>query len=317
MTRDQEWQMNPLSKYVTQDQWKKIAQDTSPYHGQGLKIQTLVINTQSTQDCERARQTLLQMRNIQGGQDIENLCTQAYKDHPWVSITVVEPARRDQLEIPIDIRPDEGIGREVFNFGLMGTGMMGILLALPPSVTKWDDSKSKNDILQKWKTNVTSAPVLDKDEWAVNYVGHPVSGAAYYVVARHLNYSVLDSFKFSFLMSTFFWEYGFEAVIEKPSIQDLIITPVIGSLLGEIFYQSAKKIEANDGKVMGSKGLGTVSMFILNPAGSISKKINHVYDTKLVKQSSTSFVMATRDRDSMNPGMGKSTYAGFQLMFKF
>ena len=71
-------------------------------------------------------------------------------------------------------------------------------------------------------------------------------------------------------------EYGFEALIEKPSIQDLIITPIIGSIMGEIFYQWSQKIKQNNGQVLGSNRMGSVMLFILSPGVAISKKINQI-----------------------------------------
>ncbi|MFZ2890098.1 DUF3943 domain-containing protein, partial [Sulfuricurvum sp.] len=52
-------------------------------------------------------------------------------------------------------------------------------------------------------------------------------------MARNDGLSIGESAAFSTLMSTFFWEYGYEAFAEVPSIQDLIFTPLVGSLFGE------------------------------------------------------------------------------------
>ncbi|WP_203249645.1 MULTISPECIES: DUF3943 domain-containing protein [Cysteiniphilum] len=64
------------------------------------------------------------------------------------------------------------------------------------------------------------------------YIGHPYAGAIYYMAARDSGFGEFESFLYSAFISTFFWEYGVEAFAEVPSIQDLIVTPVDGWLLG-------------------------------------------------------------------------------------
>jgi multisubunit Na+/H+ antiporter MnhG subunit len=61
------------------------------------------------------------------------------------------------------------------------------------------------------------------------------------------------------------WEYVFEAVAERPSIQDLIITPVVGSLLGEAIHRTTTRMRQN-----GTNILEKVFITLLNPAGAIS-----------------------------------------------
>ncbi|MFP5520269.1 MAG: DUF3943 domain-containing protein [Bdellovibrionia bacterium] len=313
------WYGNPMSQYLTKEQWQKVYRDTQLGFNKAA-VQTLYINTLDPQGCKKAQQTLLSLSNWRTNQDIHQLCT-PNKEFPWVSVTVVRPVGPNEVvtetRVDVDLRPSEpGLAQETFNFGIMGAGFMLFLAALPEKLTQWDKDQDSH-LLDKWKENVKHKPVIDKDEWAVNWIGHTVSGAAYYVVARHMNYSRLDSAIYTFMMSTFFWEYGLEAVAEKPSIQDLIITPVLGSLLGEVFYTTYKDIEANGGRVMGSKKLGSVSLFLLNPAGAISKKINQVFDSKVVQSTDTQFVLRQTRPQFAGANAKKSTYVGLQLNFKF
>ncbi len=76
-------------------------------------------------------------------------------------------------------------------------------------------------------------PRVDEDGVVLNYVMHPYFGAIYYMTARSSGFKAVESFMYSALMSTFFWEYGVEAFAEKPSTQDLILTPVLGSVMRE------------------------------------------------------------------------------------
>ena len=182
----------------------------------------------------------------------------------------------------------QNIVRQTRNFTALGAGMVGLLWMMPESVTKWD-KKEIGGLGSKYVDNIKAGPVVDKDDWAVNYIGHPYSGAAYYVVARHAGLTKMQSFGYSVFMSTVFWEYGFEAAAEIPSIQDLIITPVIGSLMGEAFMRLSEKIVKNNGEVFGSKLVGSIALGIMDPAGAILDGINSVFENKYIKDARTYF----------------------------
>ncbi len=151
--------------------------------------------------------------------------------------------------------------------GFMITAI-GILYLLPESITKWDPEQANGeDLGKKWKDNISAGPVIDEDEFAINYIGHPVSGAVYYSMARNDGLDPFESFLFSFIISSFVWECGYEAFAEIPSIQDIISTPVVGALMGEYMYYLEKELDKNGGVIWGSKSLGNVSYFLLNPMG--------------------------------------------------
>ncbi len=146
----------------------------------------------------------------------------------------------------------------------------GILYSMPESATNWDKAAMKeNGIAYKWKQNVKEGPVIDKDDWVLNWVTHPYSGGVYYMTARSSGFTWYQSFLYSAFMSTFFWEYGIEAFAEVPSIQDLIITPVVGSMIGEGFFYAKKSIMRHDKKVLKSKVLGTTALFLIDPFNTI------------------------------------------------
>lgn len=161
----------------------------------------------------------------------------------------------------------------------MHVATAGILYLMPESVTKWDKSTmSFSTVTDKWVDNVTSGPVWDGDDWLLNYVGHPYQGAAYYVVARKSGFGWKGAFIYSAVCSSFMWEYGFESFAERPSLQDLIVTPVAGALLGELFLHGEKRIMRNGGTVMGSKFLGNISLVLLDPAGSLIRSMKGWFD---------------------------------------
>lgn len=110
---------------------------------------------------------------------------------------------------------------------------IGILYSMPEDVSGWSDEQKSNYSMSVWWDNVTH-PGLDSDDHLINYVAHPYWGAAYYVRARERGYDKGASFWYSVLLSSIY-EFGVEALFEEPSTQDLIVTPVLGSLLGEVF----------------------------------------------------------------------------------
>ena len=158
---------------------------------------------------------------------------------------------------------------------LFMVSVIGILATMPESVSKWDmDALQEKSLSERWYEHVTTKPVWDKDDWGINYIGHPVSGAIYYTMARNDGLSIFESAAFTTLMSSFFWEYGYEAFAEKPSIQDLFVTPLFGSFLGEGMHVLEKKLDRNGGLIWGSSILGNVSYFFLDPMGNIADGIS-------------------------------------------
>lgn len=157
----------------------------------------------------------------------------------------------------------------------------GILYAMPESVTNWDkESMKENGIGYKWKQNVKAGPVWDEDDWVLNWITHPYSGGVYYMTARSSGFNIFESFLYSAFMSTCFWEYGIEAFAEIPSKQDLLITPVIGSAMGEGFFYAKKSILRNDRKVLNSKFLGYTSLLLMDPFNTLLDSFGYKEKTK-------------------------------------
>ena len=148
----------------------------------------------------------------------------------------------------------------------------GVLTQLPEDITLWTTSEkdSLKGWSRAWRRNVSKGPVWDNDFWYFNWFFHPLQGADYYLIARKNNFSRWQSFSYSALVSTFMWEYGWEGITEVPSRQDILITPIVGSALGELFYKAEKVIRNNDFKVWGSKRFGRTLLFAMNPLGTIT-----------------------------------------------
>jgi hypothetical protein len=64
---------------------------------------------------------------------------------------------------------------------------------------------------------------------------------------------------FATLISTGF-EYFIESWSERPSITDLIITPIVGAILGELVYQATQKMR-KDGFTTAEK----IMITVINP----------------------------------------------------
>ncbi|MCM1401197.1 MAG: DUF3943 domain-containing protein [Bacteroides sp.] len=151
-----------------------------------------------------------------------------------------------------------------------GVTTMLILESLPSDATAWNKTENeKVPLFKRWWRNVHKGPVWDHDNPIFNYVLHPYAGAAYYMGARSNGFNMWGSFLYSFCISTFFWEYGFEAFNEVPSVQDLIITPVVGSILGEGFYIAKRYIVSNGYRLFGSKIAGYAVAFLLDPLNEL------------------------------------------------
>ncbi len=280
--------------------------------------EVLTIDTRKHESCLQIQKQLLETVNTA---EIETLCDEN-ETQPLASVVRFSGRNEaGEFRSHIDLSNSSKLLKETRNVGILGFGVMGAILALPEDVSHWDREDFKLNVLgDKWKENVRNGPVWDKDNFAINFIGHPYSGAVYYVIARHAGYSAWKSFGYSAIMSTFFWEFGIEAFAEKPSIQDLLLTPIIGALIGEKFYDWDKKIRDNDGKFLNSKRLGSTALFIMNPAGELSKGMNNLVNNQnFIKDAKTYFVMRNENVSGVNDQASnqEKDFMGVKLEFKF
>lgn len=132
-----------------------------------------------------------------------------------------------------EYRDRAGLKRDTYYFLGYQLVSIGVLYILPESMSGWSDEQKEEYSLSRWWYNVRH-PTWDSDDFFINYVTHPYWGAAYFVRARERGYTNRESFWYSAMLSAMY-EFGAEALFEQPSIQDLIVTPVLGSLLGRYF----------------------------------------------------------------------------------
>ncbi len=217
------------------------------------------------------------------------------------AINVEEPVLPRYLRVS-DQHDAEYLRQQTYTILGLSVATVAFMTLLPESVTKWDaEDRDLSGLGSKWKDNVSSGPVWDRDEHYLNYIMHPYFGGVYYTAARHAGYNEFQSFLYSFTMSAFFWEYGVEAFAEVPSYQDLFITPFFGAVVGELMFETEQEIVANGGEVMGSETIGDVSLFFLNPVGHIHGWVSDAWG------GSAEFQLQT------DPWYGNSNAANFAL----
>jgi len=162
----------------------------------------------------------------------------------------------------------------------------GLTLLAPESFSGWSAEEKRNSF-KKYGNNFVH-PVMDKDKFYINYVLHPYWGATYYTRARERGFDQGSSFVYSTLMSALY-EFGSECFYEKPSIQDLVVTPVVGSILGAYIFEpwreSIKRkqelrwydhaaLVATD--PIGVLSLGFEKLFGIKPTIMIDYKVPHI-----------------------------------------
>jgi hypothetical protein len=171
--------------------------------------------------------------------------------------------------------PDrEGLRRDTTYFIGVQFAMIGILYMMPESVSSWSDEEKDDYSLSKWWDHVRH-PRRDRDDHFINYVLHPYCGAAYYVRARERGYGNRQAFWYSVILSSAY-EFGPEAMFEEPSVQDLIVTPVAGSLLGRYFMGVRGRIETRSAE----RGYRTRRerwvWALTDPLGAVNHRIDHL-----------------------------------------
>ena len=150
-------------------------------------------------------------------------------------------------------------------------GTLLVLECLPEDATSWNRAALQEvPLFKRWREHVVDeGPEWDHDKFIFNYVLHPYAGAAYYMAARSCGFNAWQSLLYCSIISNVGWEYGIEAFMERPSVQDLLITPLVGSAIGECFYRIKRHIVCNDYTLWGSKVFGNVVAFLVDPVNEV------------------------------------------------
>lgn len=183
--------------------------------------------------------------------------------------------------IPINAQyirtPDPGLKHSEKTFGnkmIRGTGyslgynavIMTALVLSPEYISQWDrkEAFTATAMREQYKKAFTTAPVKDNDLAVINYIGHPYQGSFYFNATRSQGARFWQASLFTILQSAL-WEYVWEGGLEQPSIQDLIITPLGGILLGELSHRATLAMRKN-----GFQWYEIIATCIINPAFAIN-----------------------------------------------
>jgi Domain of unknown function (DUF3943) len=167
-----------------------------------------------------------------------------------------------------------GLGRDTaFLIGYQ-LAVSGILWVLPEDISGWSE-REKNRGFDNWTRNVGS-PEFDEDGWPMNYIAHPYWGATYYIRARERGFGEILSFTYAALASAAY-EFGVEAVFEKPSIQDLIVTPIAGALVGALVFEPIRqRIKAKPDLAW----YDHVGLVVTDPIGALNRVFEGLFGIK-------------------------------------
>lgn len=146
-----------------------------------------------------------------------------------------------------------------------------VLECLPPDATAWNRAEIQSvPLFKRWSNHVIKqGPEWDHDKFVFNYILHPYAGAVYFMSARSCGFGFWQSMLYSTIISNIGWEFGIEAFMERPSYQDLFVTPVIGSCIGELFYRAKRDIVSHDYTLAGSRVLGNIVVFLIDPVNEV------------------------------------------------
>jgi hypothetical protein len=118
-----------------------------------------------------------------------------------------------------------------------------------------------------WRYNIRKGWEWDNDRFGVNFIGHPYSGNNYFNIARSHGYNFWQSFPFA-VGGSLMWEYFGENT--RPSINDIINTPVSGAYLGEVLYRVSSSI-LDDRTRGGERFFRELGAMILDPSRGFSR----------------------------------------------
>jgi hypothetical protein len=170
-------------------------------------------------------------------------------------------ASPDAATSPDQPEPPAYYGRSVLETGaLLGIGAFWYWRKPSSQAGDWD---LKFD-WSAWRRKLELDAVrFDSNDFLTNAIRHPVAGTAYFHVARENGLPFFQSYLSSFLASLF-WEYFIE-VRELPSLNDIIMTPGAGMVIGESTYQLGRAFAA------GPPSLGNdLGAWLLSPIRSLN-----------------------------------------------
>jgi hypothetical protein len=156
-----------------------------------------------------------------------------------------EPSERTQTQKDNRLHWETGAGRSYLIPAAEVLGYLFLLNQFDRHYTEPTSTYETNgDTI--WHNLTDSKWVVDNDQFSVNQFLHPYSGSIYYGFARSAGLTFWESFLYS-AAGSFLWEIGGETT--QPSINDMIMTPIGGTFLGEpLFRMASLLLETDEGK---------------------------------------------------------------------
>lgn len=208
------------------------------------------------------------------------------------------------------------INSAVFAGAFFGT--LFTLQCLPEDATSWNRA-SLQEVAPavRWRRNVFErGPEWDHDKFYFNYILHPYAGAVYFMAARSAGFNFWRSFLYCSIVSNIGWEYGVEACMERPSYQDMVITPVVGSVIGECFYRLKRRLVADDYHLLGSKVVGNIVAFFIDPVNEVTGIGGHNPARNIYRPDGTRVDRNRGVTSTLMPMFGNGSF-GFSLTCTF
>ncbi|KAF0191268.1 MAG: hypothetical protein FD165_2038 [Gammaproteobacteria bacterium] len=174
-----------------------------------------------------------------------------------------------------DQRDWAGMRKDTAYFAAYQFIVIGVLYVVPESISGWTPQQKENFSIGKWKDHIRHV-VWDHDEWYINYILHPYWGAAYYVRAQQRGFGPAGSFWYSAMLSTIY-EFGAEAIFERPSIQDMIFTPVGGAFVGDYFMTLRGEIQARTQASGKTSGMDSFLLVATDPLGALNNNVDRLF----------------------------------------
>lgn len=243
-------------------------------------VATVTADSLSTETAEVDLDYSILMRLDEGIEQPQIVYSDRLTAEEYIDIAPVQVAVPDYQDLPLYFRPyslttnDPDWGRYWANVGVLAGAMVGTLVVLeclPEDATSWNRHEIQSvPPFKRWYRNIfVRNPEIDHDSWVFNYLLHPYAGAVYFMAGRSAGLNFWRSMLTSAFVSTVFWEFGIEAFTERPSYQDIVITPIVGSIIGELFYRLKRDIVANNYCLFGSPVVGRIVAFLIDPVNEI------------------------------------------------
>lgn len=106
----------------------------------------------------------------------------------------------------------------------------------------------------------------DGDRWEINLLGHAAMGSELYLRARQCGHGYAASLAFTAVTAAV-WEYGVEVWNSRPSVNDLLWTPLGGALLGELRFATWELAHSLP------RGLRGVVRAVVDPFGELERAL--------------------------------------------